>query len=66
MNAQVFRRALTYAADFDALIVHHTEDANLVGDGVMNEGEYAARLGLLGAPKERKQSCSRATSDSWR
>jgi dihydroorotase len=52
MNAQVFRRALTYAADFDALIVHHTEDANLVGDGVMNEGEFAARLGLLGVPKE--------------
>jgi dihydroorotase len=52
MNAQVFRRALTYAADFDALIVHHTEDVNLVGDGVMNEGEYAARLGLLGVPKE--------------
>src|SRR5690606_3992506 len=52
MNAQVFRRALTYAADFDALIVHHTEDANLVGDGVMNECEYASRLGLLGVPKE--------------
>jgi len=51
MNAQVFRRALTYASDFDALIVHHTEDLNLVGDGVMNEGEYAARLGLLGIPK---------------
>ncbi len=50
MNAQVFRRALTYAADFDALIVHYTEDTNLVGDGVMNEGEYAARLGLLGIP----------------
>jgi dihydroorotase len=52
MNAQVFRRALTYAADFDALVVHHTEDANLVGDGVMNECEYASRLGLLGVPKE--------------
>jgi dihydroorotase len=45
------RRALTYAGDFDALIVHHTEDPNLVGDGVMNEGEFAARLGLLGIPK---------------
>jgi dihydroorotase len=52
INAQVFRRTLAYAADFDALIVHHTEDANLVGDGVMNECEYASRLGLLGIPKE--------------
>jgi dihydroorotase len=50
-NAQVMRRALTYARDFDALIVHHTEDPQLVGDGVMNEGEFAARLGLLGIPK---------------
>lgn len=50
-NAQVMRRALTYARDFDALIVHHTEDADLVGEGVMNEGEFAARLGLLGIPK---------------
>ena len=50
-NAQVMRRALTYARDFDALIVHYTEDPDLVGDGVMNEGEFAARLGLLGIPK---------------
>ena len=33
------------------MIVHHTEDPNLIGDGVMNEGEFAARLGLLGIPK---------------
>ncbi|MDN3278896.1 dihydroorotase, partial [Frankia sp. RB7] len=50
-NAQVMRRALTYARDFDALIVHHTEDPDLVGEGVMNEGEFASRLGLMGIPK---------------
>jgi dihydroorotase len=50
-NAQVLRRALVYAGDYDALIVHHTEDPQLIGDGVMNEGEFAARLGLLGIPK---------------
>jgi dihydroorotase len=50
VNAQVMRRTLTYARDFDALIVHHTEDPDLVGDGVMNESEFAARLGLLGIP----------------
>ena len=49
-NAQLMRRALTYARDFDALIVHHTEDPDLVGEGVMNEGEFAARLGLMGIP----------------
>ena len=50
MNAQVMRRALTYARDFDALIVHHTEDIHLVGEGVMNEGELSSRLGLTGVP----------------
>lgn len=49
-NAQIMRRALTYARDFDALIVHYTEDPNLVGEGVMNEGERASRLGLMGIP----------------
>ena len=50
VNAQVMRRALVYARDFEALIVHHTEDPDLVGEGVMNEGEFAARLGLMGVP----------------
>src|SRR5919205_495080 len=51
LNAQEMRRALTYAGDFDALVVHHTEDPDLVADGVMNEGEFAARLGLFGIPR---------------
>jgi dihydroorotase len=50
-NAQVMRRALTYAHDFDVLVVHHTEDPDLIGEGVMNEGELATRLGLYGIPK---------------
>ncbi len=50
-NAQVMRRALVYGGDFDVLIVHHTEDPALIGEGVMNEGEFAARLGLVGIPK---------------
>jgi dihydroorotase len=50
-NAQVMRRALVYARDFDALIVHFTEDPDLVGEGVMNEGEFASRLGLIGVPR---------------
>jgi dihydroorotase len=49
-NALVMRRTLTYARDFDALVVHHTEDPDLIGEGVMNEGELAARLGLHGIP----------------
>ncbi|MDX6805181.1 dihydroorotase [Terrihabitans rhizophilus] len=51
-NARVMTRALTYARDFDALIVHHTEDPDLAGTGVMNAGEYCSRLGLSGRPAE--------------
>ncbi|AVO45188.1 dihydroorotase [Phreatobacter cathodiphilus] len=51
-DALVMRRAMTYARDFDALIVHHTEEPSLVGEGVMNEGEFASRLGLAGIPVE--------------
>lgn len=51
-NPQVMRRALTYARDVGALIIHHVEDPDLVGEGVVNEGEFASRLGLLGIPRE--------------
>jgi len=51
-SAALMRRALTYARDFDALIMHHAADPTLVGNGVMNEGEVATRLGLSGIPKE--------------
>lgn len=51
-NAQVMRRALTYARDFGALLMQHVEEPDLVGEGVMNEGEMASRLGLAGIPRE--------------
>ncbi len=51
-NALVMRRALTYARDFDALVIHQPEDRNLKGEGVMNEGEFATRLGMVGVPSE--------------
>ncbi|KAF0231050.1 MAG: hypothetical protein FD175_919 [Beijerinckiaceae bacterium] len=50
-NAQVMRRALMYARVFDMPVIHHVEDPNLVGEGVMNEGEFATRLGLPGIPR---------------
>jgi len=51
-NAQVMRRALTYARDFGALLMPHVQDPDLVGDGVMNEGDLASRLGLHSVPRE--------------
>jgi dihydroorotase len=46
------RRALTYARDFGALVAHFAEDRDLAGEGVMNEGDFALRLGLAGVPRE--------------
>ncbi|MGD0721985.1 MAG: dihydroorotase [Roseiarcus sp.] len=51
-DAQVMRRALTYARDFSALVMHYCEDRALVGEGVLAEGERASRLGLPGVPRE--------------
>jgi dihydroorotase len=51
-SALVMRRALTYARDFGALVVHETQDADLASAGVMNEGLYASWLGLAGIPRE--------------
>ena len=47
-SAAVFRRLLSYAGDFDALVIHHVEDSDLTGNGVMHESEAAMRLGLPG------------------
>lgn len=49
-NAQVMRRALTYAATFGLLIVQHPEEPSLAEGGMMNEGELATRMGLSGIP----------------
>ena len=48
-NAQVLRRALTYARTFDLLIIQHPEEPSLASGG-MNSGEMASRLGLSGIP----------------
>jgi dihydroorotase len=49
-NARVLRRAMAYAATFDALILSHAEDPELVRGASATEGEYATRLGLPAAP----------------
>jgi dihydroorotase len=50
MNALTMRRAMSYAANFDALIVHHPMDQDLARAGVMHESELSMRLGLSGIP----------------
>ncbi len=50
-NTGVMRNALNYSKDFDALIMHHTEDPYLSEGSAMNSGEVSTRLGLKGVNK---------------
>jgi len=50
-NTRTMQQVLLYAKDFDALIVHHTEDPDLSQNASMNAGELASRLGLPGVHK---------------
>lgn len=50
MNAQLMRRALTYARELGVPVAQHAEDLNLRGNGCMNEGAVSTRLGLPGSP----------------
>jgi dihydroorotase len=49
-DALVMRRVLSYAANFDLLVVQHPEEPSLGGAGEVNEGEIATRLGLAAIP----------------
>ncbi len=51
-HSGMMRRLLTYARDFDALVMHHTEDPDLAGSGVVNESLAASWKGLPSSPRE--------------
>jgi dihydroorotase len=50
MDGGVMRRVLQYSRLVEKPIIVHCEDLTLVGDGVMNEGAIATKLGLPGNP----------------
>ena len=51
-DAQLMRRALSYAKTFGLLIAQHPEEPSLARGSSMNAGETATRLGLVGNPPE--------------
>lgn len=51
-STALLRTAMSYAANFDMTIVHHTVDTSLMGEGVMNDGLFATVLGLKGIARE--------------
>lgn len=49
-NANLLKIGLQYVQDFDGLIIAFSQEANIKGNGVVNEGVVSTRLGLKGIP----------------
>ncbi|MCL2760739.1 MAG: dihydroorotase [Desulfuromonadales bacterium] len=50
-NPELMRRALEYAKGMGIMVIAHSEELDLVGEGVMNEGFVSTDLGLKGIPR---------------
>ncbi len=49
-NANLLKIALQYVQDFDGLVIAFSQDSDLKGNGVVNEGMVSTQLGLKGIP----------------
>ncbi len=49
-NSQLMRRAMDYSRDLGLPIIDHCEDKTLSDNGIINEGQLSAKLGLKGIP----------------
>lgn len=49
-NANLLKLGLQYVADFDGLVIAYSQNNDLKGKGIVNEGEISTKLGLKGIP----------------
>jgi dihydroorotase len=49
-SSQLMRRAMEYSRDLGLPIIDHCEDKTLSDNGIINEGQMSAKLGLKGIP----------------
>lgn len=54
-DANVMRRAMQYASNFDIPVISHCEELSLVDGGVMNEGYVSTLLGLRGITRAAEE-----------
>ncbi|OYT73631.1 MAG: dihydroorotase [Chloracidobacterium sp. CP2_5A] len=55
-NANLMRRALEYAADFDLPVIDHCENRDLAAGGVVNEGAVSTHLGVRGMTRAAEEA----------
>ena len=56
MDSGLMRLALEYSQTFGIPVADHAEDLGLAGNGVMNDGPTAMRLGLKGKPAASEEA----------
>ncbi len=49
-SSQLMRRAMEYSRDLGLPIIDHCEDKTLSDNGIINEGQVSAKLGIKGIP----------------
>ncbi|MCX8083518.1 MAG: dihydroorotase [Calditerrivibrio sp.] len=55
MNSEVMRRAAEYVKGVGGIIFSHSEDKDLAGKGVINDGKISTITGLKGIPAEAEE-----------
>jgi dihydroorotase len=55
-NANVMRRALEYARNFDAVVIQHAQDPTLTSRALTHEGPVGTRLGMGGWPAAAEET----------
>jgi dihydroorotase len=49
-SSRIMRRAMEYSRDLELLVINHCEDKTLSDNGIINEGQMSAKLGIKGIP----------------
>jgi dihydroorotase len=55
-SSQLMRRAMEYSRDLGLPIIDHCEDKTLSDNGIINEGQMSAKLGIKGIPAAAEEA----------
>jgi len=55
-SSQLMRRAMEYSRDLGLPVIDHCEDKTLSDNGIINEGQMSAKLGIKGIPAAAEEA----------